>query len=222
MKNITIGSMICMFVALSALPNPKTVAASPVLIDFESTGLSEGDPLTDQIPGMIFTGAIIAEEGSPLFAFYAPIADDTVLAGQPFGGFFITDPLVEGDAHVSGTIQVSFDIPVFDLSFRVADLDAWDGYRDVLTSKTFDARSTLLETVTITAGDAGTGDGIATLVEFSVSDISRLTITVATQRNRAGWGFDNLSFTPVPIPPGGWLFGSGLIALLGFRKKLRN
>ena len=27
-----------------------------------------------------------------------------------------------------------------------------------------------------------------------------------------------LSYTPIPIPPGTWLFGSGLVVLLGFRK----
>ena len=38
------------------------------LIDFESTGLIEGDALTTQIDGVTFYNAIIAEVGGPLYA----------------------------------------------------------------------------------------------------------------------------------------------------------
>ncbi len=222
MKNIIIVCAICMFIALAGA---KSVVASPVLIDFESTGLSEGDTITTEIPGLTFTNSIIAEEGSPGYAFGNQLTGerDTALAGEPFGGLFITDPLVGGDYTIPGIIEISFDIPVFDLSFRVADLDgppSWPA--EVFTGKAFDVTGTLLQTITITAGHPGTGDGIATLVQFDASDISHLTLTVDQETDSAGWGVDNLSYTPVPIPGALLLFSSGLIGLLGFRKKLKN
>jgi hypothetical protein len=190
------------------------------LIDFESTGLSEFDPITSEISGLTFMNAIIAEEGSPKSAWGIDSGGaDSTLAGEPFGGFFITDPLVDGSIAISGTIGISFDTPVFDLSFYVADLDNWqdNGGLEVLTAQAFDASSALLQTITITAGDPGTGDAIATLVQFSESDITRLEIIAANQNNLAGWGIDNLEFTtPSSIPDPSVVFLLGSASLVGF------
>jgi len=199
--------------------------ANATLIDFESTGLSESATLTTEISGLTFNGAIIVKEGQPLYAFssYAPGTYDTAYSDQLFDNVFITDLPVGEDTGVSGTIEVSFELPVFDLSFRVADIDIWPGdNKEILTAQAFDVTDTLLETVTIKAGDPGTGDGIATLVEFSVSDISLFTVIVANNDDRAGWGVDNLSYTPIPEPATMLLLGSGLIGLAGARRRFKN
>jgi hypothetical protein len=187
------------------------------LIDFEGTGLSEGASLTTQIPGLTFVNTIIAEEGSPTFAFST---DDTIVGGAPFDGFFITDSPVGGDVGVSQTIAISFDVPVFDVSCSIADLDVWVGdLSEVLTAKAYDSDNTLLQSITITAGDPGTGDEIATLVEFSIGNVSRLTLNVDNSVGRAGWGVDNLSFTPVPVPSAVFL---GILGLSAVGVKLRK
>jgi hypothetical protein len=44
---------------------------------------------------------------------------------------------------------------------------------------------------------------------------------VATSTNYQGSGvfYDNIHFAPVPVPAAVWLFGSGLIGLIGFARK---
>jgi len=188
------------------------------LIDFESTGLSEGASLTTEIPGLTFLGTILAKPGAPTVAFST---NDTVVGGAPFGGDFITDAPVGGDYGIPQTIAISFDVPVFDISFSIADLEWVGDYREVLTAEAFDAADTLLERVTIMGGDPGTGDEIATLVKFTTGNVSSLTLAVTNESGRAGWGVDNLSFTPVPVP-GAVLLGSIGLALAGWKLRRRK
>ena len=113
-----------------------------------------------------------------------------------------------------------FDIPVFDVSCSVADLDVWkSGSKEVLTAEVFDSTDTLLESITITAGDTGTGDQIATLVEFSTGNVSRLALLAANSQGHAGWGVDNLSFTPVP---GAAILGMIGLSVAGYRLRRRK
>jgi len=196
--------------------------ANAATIDFESTGLSEGDSLTDQISGLTFINTIIAMEGEPLFAFNRTKDFDTVLWGGPFGGFFITDPVVEGDPLVPGTIEILFDTPVFNFSFCVADIEANAHDEEVLTAQAFDSTSTLLETLIISGSDPGAGNSWGTLATFSSSNIARITIEAVNSEGYSGWGVDNLSFSSVPIPGIIWLLGSGLAVAVGYRSRLKK
>ena len=167
--------------------------AKAIDVDFEGTGLSEGDVLVREAPGLTFSGAIIGEPGSPLVGFNTDdLVEDTAFPGEPFVGFFITDLPVGGDENQyvrSGTIEISFDNAACHLSFYVVDIDDWDelGGAEVLTVQAFDDLDALIQTVTITAGDPGTGDGVATLVDLNGERMSRITIRVANAANVSGW-----------------------------------
>ncbi len=190
----TMITLCAMFLVLGTLG-----VAEAIYVDFESTGLSEGDALIREAPGLTFSGAIIGQPGSPLVGFDTDdLVEDTALDGQPFAGFFITD-LPVGDVHEyvqSGTIEISFDNSVCSASFYVVDIDDWEelGGAEVLTVQAFNEFDILLQTVTITAGDPGTGDGIATFVDLNGERMSRITIRVANSADVSGWGIDNLSY----------------------------
>ena len=195
------------------------------MVDFENTGLMEGEMLTNEITGLTFINAMIAEEGRPRVAFQGQNGwglNDRTRAGQDFGGFFITDPLVDGQSNVPGTIVIIFDNPAREISFRVADIDNYAASRpDTFTVNAYDGSSILVETLSITVGDQGyqTGDGIATLVELSTTGISRMELSLINTLGTSGWGVDNLSYNVVPVPVPVVLFGSGLIFLFGVRKR---
>ncbi len=177
---------------LAALPGQAMLA---VIVDFENSGLSEGDSLTMQIPGLTFSGAIIAEPGSPLIGFgnAGTQQDDIANLGENFTGTFITDELVGGRPGVPGTIEVEFDSPVSDLHFRLADLDR----NEVVTSEIFDADGFSLQTITESATAPSAGDGEAILIAFASEGISKLSITIddpTTGNPNVGWGVDNLTF----------------------------
>ena len=68
--------------------------------------------------------------------------------------------------------------------------------------------------MSVTAGDPGTGDGIATLVALSSFDIWRLDISVS-HATGVGWGIDNLHFLTIAEPFTVTLTGLGAIIIIG-------
>ncbi len=215
MKNMIIICAACIFLSLTAPAKAGTITQ-----DFESVGasLSEGGNLTTQLSGLTFTNAIIAEEGSPIFAYYGAGHD-----GAHSGSYSITDVLGVNYAEPS-PVSVLFSTPVNDLSFYAMDIDGTGTYAETLTASVYDNSSNLLQTITITSNlnDPDTGDGIATPVAFTVNNISSLTVTISNQAGSAAWALDDLSYTPVPIPAAVWLLGSGLIGLVAVRRKHNN
>lgn len=172
--------------------------ANAVVIDFESTGLPEGEVLTTQIPGLSFGGtAVLAAPGDPMFAFAGTLHDT---AASPFdAGFFISDALVNGDPfQYAGPIVVEFQNTVSDLSFTIADLEG----TEVMTATLFDSNNNLIETVIEYGNSSPFGNGTAVPIPFTGSNVKRLEIEVVdTTGIPYGWGIDNLSFTPTPEPP---------------------
>ncbi len=209
MKTLTV------FLFVLVLVFGGTDIGNTAYIDFENTGLSNGDLLTTQIPGLSFNGADIFKESEFPYAF---TSNDTI-GGAPFSGCFISD-LDRQPNENPNPIEVYFDNPVFNLSFVVADIDEEEG----ITARAFDISDTLLETVEFFAGDTGTGDRLGTLFEFNTTGISKLILTPSPSSDGGiGWGVDNISYdSTVPIPSAVWLFGSGLVGLVGLRKKSRK
>ena len=167
------------------------------VVDFENAMVAEGALLTN-LDGLTFSGAALAKPGEPQAAFLnaGQNSFDIVIGGTvPFSGNFITDPIVNGDAGITGTIEVYFPAPVSGLHLSLADLDFGGSNVDLFTGQAFDSRNNLLETVTTTATTPVPADSVATRIDFAMPGISRVTLSVTNASVvRAGWGIDNIAF----------------------------
>jgi hypothetical protein len=107
-------------------------------------------------------------------------------------------------------LEISFNSLVSNLSFVTSGWD--DG--DSVSASIYDASNSLLATIIITSN---------TLVDFSTyTGISRLFL----DDNSSGYGiaYDQFNFntTTVPVPAAVWLFGSGLLGMIGFSRRKRE
>lgn len=199
------------------------LSASPmqaVLIDFETIPgdtPSEGLEISDQFlttAGVSFSldgGGFptLAEVGSPTVAF-AP--SDSPASGQGTGSFFLTDTGSLGNANPPAVV-VSYSTPTAIASGVLLDID----FNESWTIEAFDASDVLLETISIEAGDPGTGNALATPWSFdrSTNDIASIKLTGSRPGavNVFGLGFDNFETGVVPEPQTALLVGSGLLFL---------
>ena len=209
--------------------------ASAAVIDFETIPggtPSEGLVISNQFQateGVIFrledgTSPVLAEVGSPLTAFTGPpnnTGNDTPASGQNIGRFFLTDDGVLSSSLVSPALIVTYDIPTAAASGVILDID----FNETFLIEAKDINGSVLETITITAGDPNTGDGIATFWSFdrTLNDIVSIRFKGSrTQAGGFGLGFDNFNArfaSPVPVPAAVWLFSSALLGLIGFARR---
>jgi len=182
-------------------PTGLTVEAPCVPIDFETVpgeSVREGLTIDTQFAGshgVTFRlepkGApTLAGVGAPATAFEGPLrSPDTPAANQGVASFFLTDDgtLLEMNAPA---LVVSYDPPTAAASGVVLDID----FDEIFTIEARGSTGSVLQTLTIRAGDRGTGDGIATrwAIDRSSSDIH--SIRFAGRRTKAGGfglAFDN-------------------------------
>lgn len=154
----------------------------------------------------------IAQVGDPPTAFYGPPSSttfDTPAAGQNVGSFFLTDDGVVGG---TSTLVITYSSPSAAASGVILDIDGSEQF--LIEAR--NAANEVLDSVTITAGDPNTGDGIATPWSFSLGSNVISFIHIETVTN-AGLAFDNFNATSagesgsVPIPT---LSEWGLLLLL--------
>lgn len=180
---------------LILLSNLNT-GVSQTVITFDSLKIDEMELLTEPINGVTFTGAVLGLPGKPLTGFQSDDGAVIDITPQPeFSGPFITDPVVDGDTLVAGTIEITFDVEVSEVSFWIADIAE---VGEVLTVNGFGINGEFLGTEIVTTTSPDTGNGIATRVELPWEDISALFVRVeATEmgfEGLSGWGLDSLSF----------------------------
>jgi hypothetical protein len=130
--------------------------------------------------------------------------------GNPFDGFSL-------DLANSITAGVSYDLVFFAAGY--------DYYHDPLVPVQVGLSNSATDFGTLLYAGMPTSAYFWTQFNFSFiapSDASFL--TVRTDPSVAdGYAFvDNFSLDPVPIPGAVWLLGSGLIGLVGLRKKLKK
>ena len=191
-----------------------SVMVQAEIVDFESTGLAEGDALTNEIAGLTLENAILVEAGAPVIAFRGYPDDDTGAA--PFdAGFSITDSLGSQTyapwVRYTGPIVVKFDHTVFDVGFAICDIDQGGELVEVMTATVFSdiEGTTQLEQVVITSGDEGTGTAKVNNVAFAATGIRRLEIDVNNIDNWIGFAVDNLQYSVgisvlIDIKPGSY------------------
>ena len=160
------------------------------LVDFEE--FPESTPISNQYAefGITFSlpGSkdfpIISTEGAPVTAF-SP--NDNVMSSGSGG---LTDPVVGNDAGVPADVQMDFDPPVTSVRLFLIDVDA----SDVFTVTAFDADDNVVDSMTVAAGDPGTGNGASTEINLA-GDIHRVLIDPPDGGTDIGWATDFITFT---------------------------
>ena len=161
------------------------------LVDFE--GFAEETEVDDEYAALGVTFStigdpaappIIAVEGAPPIGFASPSGDDTPM---PDGIAGLTDALVDGDFTIGRNFAIEFDPPVTSVRFFVVDIDGTESY----TARAF-AGAVEVDSVTRTAGQTGTGDGVSTEFFLASDGITSVTLEVPAI---TGFAIDFLSFT---------------------------
>lgn len=162
------------------------------LVDFEEW--PEDTIVSDQYAdlGVTFSmesgatdGPIVIYEGLPQRAFGGIGADAPVASG--IAG--ISDPLVGGAFDIGAPIRMDFDPPVTSVRFYVVDIDASDVF--VATAR---SGKTIVDELTISAGDPSTGNGVNTEFLLVGTDITSVVFTPPGGTG-IGWALDFLTFT---------------------------
>lgn len=223
-----------LFAILVALPLVSVFSpcgAFAQVIDFETVPVvgtpTEGLAISNQYQataGVTFSLAsggspVIAQVGCPATAFFGPPGStgcDNPDGDQGVGSFFLTD-----DGVIPGpqsTLIISYDNPSAAASGVILDIDGSEQF--LIEAR--DSSDAVLDSVTLSAGDAATGDGIATPWSFDLGSnvISSIRIQSLTT---AGLAFDNFNATsaggPETIPTlseWGMILMIALLGLAGF------
>jgi hypothetical protein len=185
---------------------------------------SEGVTLTSNA-GM--TLVLVETGGDTVAAFGGPPDQsgiDAVADPAHNGSFFVSDiPL----GFAAGVVRLEFALPQQSVSAEILDIDGSESWQARIRDSTGD----ILDTITRSAGDPGTGDGVATLFAFTRDqpDIAVLEFDhIGPPIEGGGWGLDNLEFTPlavsgpvIPLPAAAWS-ALGLLSGLGALRVLRG
>jgi hypothetical protein len=182
-----------------------------VMIDFEGTGLSEGDLITTGTFGLTIGGGELVTEGSPRFGFISQFGDDTVDDGAPFDDDFLA-PISSSVGHI---ISIDFHGLVTNLVFTLGDIDPAP-VSEIVEITAYDSSNFLLETITIESDDPNTDDGFGTLVDFGTLSIASIEIKNLTA---AAYGVDNIMYISEPSTLALFATGLVLLAFLGWRRR---
>lgn len=220
---------------LSAAVYLSPCQANADMIDFETVPgfatLAEGLLINNQFEeslGIIFSlegggSPRLAKVGNPVTAFqgYGGIGDNPA-PSQGIGQYFLTD-----DGALSGLTSppliVTYLTPTDAVSGVILDIDFDE--RFLIEAK--DSSGNVLQTLTIVAGDSGTGDGIATSWSFRRQSADIASIRFSGTRLASGvfgLGFDNFdarNAPPVPEPEtyALMLAGLGMVGFVARRRK---
>lgn len=185
----------------SILTDPSSINSFATLIDFESHTVGTSGPISDG---------------------FATISSDSPDAQIQNMGFTQHTGIYEGNSFGFGIYNYSINFldPVSQVGLGIFDINFADNF-----VKAYDLNGNLLETaqsiIDFAVGSPGGSHSAYVGFTHSNNDISKITIEGA----EGDWlGVDNISYfqtpdaSPVPIPAAVWLFASGLISLIRFKK----
>jgi hypothetical protein len=185
---------------------PNEIGNPPATINFESIPGEtpfEGLEINNQFGashGIIFSleneeDPVLAKVGAPATAFYGcgDGCPDTpaLIPNRYIGSFFLTNDGMLSSLEAEALI-VTYNPPTAVASGVILDID----FDETFTIEARDANENILETITITAGEPNTGDGIATPWVLQRSNADVHSLRFAGQRQDAGvfgLGFDNFN-----------------------------
>jgi hypothetical protein len=136
---------------------------------------------------------VIADVGGNTTGFFGPpnhTAGDKPAAGQNLGGYFLADDGIATGDPVAPPLIVTYDPPTAEASGQVIDIDHDEQFVIELRDE-FDA---VMDSITLTAGDPGTGDGLATPWSFNRDENDVHSIRFVGSRSEIGGfgvGYDN-------------------------------
>jgi hypothetical protein len=182
------------------LTSSRLATAAPIVIDFE--GLTDGQAVTNQLPGILFSHAIALTAGLSLNEFEAPPHSGTTVIGDD-----------------GGVLTIQF-------ASEVTSVAGYFTYVSPLTLEAFDAANNLLGSVVSHFGNnlalSGDPGSVANdLLLFNSPGIARIVITGLPDGN--SFVLDDLTIAApaanVPEPASIILVLTGLGALLAHRRR---
>lgn len=183
-------------IAASLLGLTSTIASAAVLDFTEVTAGWQGSSVLN------LSNATISTIGPDIYVFEE---GETTPPFGPTGGFCGVTTIGGFDCATVDVVDFTFSTAISDLMFQTAQQDTGD-----TASASIYAGATLLATININ-GDM--------LVDFT--GYSGVTSLIINDLASTGFGFayGDFSFTPVPVPAAVWLFGSGLLGLVGIARR---
>lgn len=160
----------------------------------------------------------IAKVGDPTTAFQSAYGGDTPAPDQNIGLFFLTDDGATSGITVS-PLLLNFTVPIDSARGVILDIDATEGF----TVQARDDSGHVIEEVTVSSGDFGTGDGLATPWSIKREDADIYSIRLEGRRTQSGFfglGFDNLTLCSPLMSTG--VDESGIRHILPDKIKLYN
>lgn len=147
---------------------------------------------------LFLSNATINSFGTDLFVYYP--GDFGALGGGGFCG-------IDGGSCEAGA-EVLFSAAISDLTLNTQGFNVGDS-----TTLSIFSDATLLDNITITSDAAVDFTGFNGITRLLIEDNS----------TGAGFSYNNFEFTasPVPLPAAAWLFGSGLLGLVGVARRKR-
>ncbi|MDH5484284.1 MAG: VPLPA-CTERM sorting domain-containing protein [Gammaproteobacteria bacterium] len=184
-----------------------TTQAQAITLTFEDGVAGSSAETFYSSLGVTFSGGGLLADGA-----------DGGMAGQPiFGGGRIGTFNKDSSGAYSDSffdIWIHFGHDVYDVS---GDYFGNLGYGGAVTA--YDASGNVLDSMSFSALTGSTTD-VGMLASFGFSSTSAIAeIHMISDGATAATMLDNLSFAPVPVPAAVWLFGSGLIGLVGFARQ---
>jgi hypothetical protein len=103
----------------------------------------------------------------------------------------LTDPIIDGDIGILNDIKVRFEYPVYQVNLYVIDIDN----QETFILKAFNDELGLVDSMTRSYSDVGTGDEIATLMIVEAIDIDYIVVD-SSQPGPPGGGYaiDDLEY----------------------------
>lgn len=206
-------------------------SAMAAIVDFENTPSGTADPTQILTGNSYVNGDItftstetmqLVGVGLPRNAFVPNDNPGLTPSSAPtdFGNWFLT-----GDFIDNTNMKLAFGTALSAISFEIVDIDGSGTGGANHERFTFDAYygGSLVGGTFIQATNA-TPDAQVDTVSFSgigLFDEIRIAGTTPGGSRNIGWGIDNITTSEVPVPAAAWLFGSGLIALAGLKRRKR-